>query len=118
MATTIPAPLSGKYALVTGASRGTGAAIALDLARKSCTGTANNLLHQLLCCGRHPHPQLRALGANTCIAIQADLVDPDYGPAVVPATPTGLQTSHTDIIVNNAAYMQTSIFRRARRGGV
>ncbi len=99
------AELSGKTALVTGASRGIGAATALDLAQNGCRRV---LIHY----NSHAHgaaqvmERIRAAGAET-EALQADL-----------STPEGIRSlrgqmqekaPEVDLLINNAG----SLVRRA-----
>lgn len=96
-----PGSLKGKYALITGASRGIGAAIALQFAKKGIAGIAITYLGA------------ESLAKSVCsdiakygtkaVAIQADVLSPSFGDDVVQAALQKLGTSHLDIIVNNAA---------------
>ena len=65
--------LRGKRALVTGASRGIGSAIALELARAG----ADVVVHYAgnLACARNICEQIRAMGRESSV-VQADLSDP------------------------------------------
>ena len=103
MATTIPAPLLGKVAIITAASRGIGAAIAIELARKGAAAIAITYMDNLPA-AENTLAKIRTLSPNaTCIAIKADLLSPTFGQDIVKATLSDLKTSHLDIIVNNAA---------------
>jgi 2-deoxy-D-gluconate 3-dehydrogenase len=87
--------LTGKNALVTGSSRGLGAAIALALAEAG----AHVALH-----GSREIPiemiqKVRATGAN-CVALTADLTDSDSCHGLVERTITELGS--IDILINNA----------------
>ena len=103
MTTTIPAPLIGKVALVTGGSRGIGAAIAIELARKGAAAVAITYVDNLAA-AENTLARIRAVSPNaTFTAIKADLLSPSFGEDTVKATLSNLKTSHLDIIVNNAA---------------
>lgn len=103
MATTIPAPLSGKVAIITGASRGIGAAIAIELARKGVAAVAITYMSNLHA-AESTLARIRAASPHAiCTAIKADLLSPSFGEYIVKAALTDLKTSHLDIIVNNAA---------------
>ncbi|KAK2748442.1 hypothetical protein FQN55_004381 [Onygenales sp. PD_40] len=94
-------PLAGKVAIVTGASKmnGIGAATAIALAKKG----ADILIHYAS--SADPAQQvlqtIKTLGVNAA-AVQADASTADFGSILVTAALQELQTTHIDIIVNNA----------------
>ncbi|CAI6077615.1 unnamed protein product [Clonostachys chloroleuca] len=97
----MPWSLAGKTAIVTGGSRGIGQAIAIHLARKGLTKlaityAANNQAAEatLQVC--------RGLGVQEAAAIQADALDPEFGPKVLCQVLERLDTKVVDILVNNA----------------
>ena len=91
-------PLAGKVALVTGAARGIGRAIALKLAAGGCDVAANyyNSAEEAdsLCA------EIRALGRRAC-AIQASVGVPDSVDELFDAFRK--EFDHLDIVVSNAA---------------
>ena len=103
MATTIPAPLIGKVAIVTAGSRGIGAAIAIELARKGAAAIAITY-NSNLAAAEATLAKIRAISPRAaCTAIKADLLSPTFGEETVKAALADLGTAHLDIIVNNAA---------------
>ena len=102
---TIPAPLIGKVALITGGSRGIGKATTLTLARHGCTHIAityrsNDRAAKEVC------SEVQKINANIkTVAICASLIDPSFGEKVIKQTMQGLDIDHIDIIVSNAALM-------------
>lgn len=98
-------PLDGKVALVTGASRGIGEAIAR---RFAAAGAAVAVTARTVDEGDHPLPgsisttvgEIAAAG-GTAIAVAADLSDPDDRSAVI--TEVTKRLGPVDVLVNNAA---------------
>ncbi|KAH8820202.1 hypothetical protein F5884DRAFT_849475 [Xylogone sp. PMI_703] len=97
------ATLQGKIALVTGGSRGMGAAIAIEFARRGAQGVAityassKDKADEVV---KH----IKSHGAQA-VAIKADLRDPAFGENVVKGTLDGLEVKGIDILVNNAAHV-------------
>jgi 3-oxoacyl-[acyl-carrier protein] reductase len=95
-------PLTGKIAVITGASRGIGAAIAQELAQQGAdlllTGTSNADLKKVAADVRS------ATGRRVCV-FRADLASAEAGGEIVDAA---LSTfSHLDILVNCAGATRT-----------
>ncbi|KAF5011701.1 hypothetical protein FDECE_2210 [Fusarium decemcellulare] len=94
--------------IVTGGSRGIGRAIAIHSARKgleklAITYASNSAAAQVTL------EECRRLGVGQTVAIQADVLDPQFGPVVVDQALQGLGTSTIDILVNNAVITDPSI---------
>ncbi|XDG03904.1 hypothetical protein ABKA04_003519 [Annulohypoxylon sp. FPYF3050] len=96
-----PWSLAGKTAIVTGASRGIGQAIAIHLARKGLSKLAITYASDLKA-AQATLEECRRLGVKDTVAIQADALDPTFGPKIISATLEGLNVSIIDILVNNA----------------
>ncbi|KAH7161834.1 hypothetical protein EDB81DRAFT_925575 [Dactylonectria macrodidyma] len=96
-----PWSLAGKTALVTGASRGIGQAIAIHLARKGVTKLAITYASNIKS-AEATLDQCRALGVQQTVAIQADALDTEFGPKTISQVLEGLDTKVIDILVNNA----------------
>ena len=100
---TIPAPLKGKIAIITGGSRGIGAALVRKFAENGCSHIAitynsnKDVAEKVLASVRELSPEIK-----TC-AFAADLSDPDFGPKVVEQALAGFARDQIDIVVSNAA---------------
>jgi 3-oxoacyl-[acyl-carrier protein] reductase len=93
--------LSGKRALVTGASRGIGRAIALRLAQAGADVAINYLANDSA--AQEAVAAVEALGRRA-VAIRADVRDPAAADAVVTAAVDGL--GGLEILVNNAGVVR------------
>jgi meso-butanediol dehydrogenase/(S,S)-butanediol dehydrogenase/diacetyl reductase len=91
--------LNGNVAVVTGASRGIGAAVALELARRGArlvlTGRSGSLLAAVA-------GEARAIGAEVEVLVQ-DVTTPEAADAIVGTALA--RFGHLDILVNNAGVM-------------
>src|SRR2546430_354017 len=106
-------PLEGKVALVTGAARGIGKAVAIELGRLGAdvVVTARTVVPRgddLVGTIGETVADLDAVGARG-VAVQADLLDPDDVHAVVDTTQR--EFGGVDILVNNAADTSDNVFR-------
>ena len=100
--------LENKVALVTGAGRGIGKAIALDLARAGADIVFTNRNPQL---SEATRSEVEALGRK-CLAFQADVSTPDEVDAMVKTALESL--GHIDILVNNAGITRDQLFMRMK----
>ncbi|TDZ15792.1 Short chain dehydrogenase asqE [Colletotrichum orbiculare MAFF 240422] len=96
-----PWSLAGKTAIVTGGSRGIGRAIAIHLACKGLTRLAITYASNKDA-AKETLDECRRLGVKEAIAVQADALDPSFGPKIVSSVLEELATSTIDILVNNA----------------
>lgn len=101
MPSSYPAPLAGRFAIITGGSRGIGRAIALDFAAKGAAGVAITYVSNNTA-ANDTVSQLNDLGVKA-VAIQANLSSSNFGESVVHSALQGLQTDKLHVIVNNAA---------------
>ncbi|OAP55255.1 hypothetical protein AYL99_10228 [Fonsecaea erecta] len=106
---TIPAPLAGKVALVTGGSRGIGRGIAIHFAARGVSKIAITYAGD----SSAANETLAAIGKIdpdiTVTAIRADVLSPTFASDLVSKVLQDLSTRTVDIIVCNAAYVNPSI---------
>ncbi|KAI5284294.1 L-xylo-3-hexulose reductase [Ascosphaera acerosa] len=124
-------PYKGKLGIVTGGSRGIGAAVARRLARKGCqlvlvySSASSGPLVESLCA------ELAGNGGATCTAVQADLSQPEESvPLILSAAkahhaanpPAGRAASaaafQIDILVNNAGVSSNQFLNDAAHGAI
>jgi 3-oxoacyl-[acyl-carrier protein] reductase len=97
---------AGKVAIVTGAGRGIGKAIALDLAQAGCDIAITNRTKEL---GDRTRAAVEALGRK-CLAVQADVADVAAVDALVKQALE--QLGRVDILVNNAGITKDGLLLR------
>ncbi len=90
--------LEGAVAIVTGAARRVGRAIALDLARRGCDIAVH--YHRSTNDAQSLASQIREI-PRRCVLVQADLAQPESWPRIVDETVGGL--GRLDVLVNNAS---------------
>jgi len=95
-----------KVALVTGASRGIGRGIALQLAREGWDLCVNYIQHQTA--AEETVAEIRAMGCRA-IAVQADVADSQAVEAMVRQAEAEL--GHISLLVNNAGIAGQSLFQ-------
>jgi 3-oxoacyl-[acyl-carrier protein] reductase len=113
MASTIPAPLNGKVALVTGGSRGIGAAIAETFAHQGCSHIAITYLSNKDLADTTLETIKKINDSIKTTAIAADVRDPHFGEKVVEQALKDLNVDRIDIAVSNAAPPPSEIFASA-----
>ncbi|KAI8716424.1 hypothetical protein NCS52_00936200 [Fusarium sp. LHS14.1] len=96
-----PWSLADKTAIVTGGSRGIGQAIAIHLSRKGLTKLAITYATNVQA-AEATLETCRGLGVKEAVAIQADALDPEFGPKLITQVLERLNTTTIDILVNNA----------------
>ncbi|KAF5867451.1 putative gluconate 5-dehydrogenase protein [Botrytis fragariae] len=94
--------LEGKAAIVTGGSRGIGAGIALELAKRGAKVAIVYQSDKSTPLAQKVASQISELGSVTCL-VQVDLATLDAGRRVIDQALKGLNVSKIDILVNNAA---------------
>ncbi len=99
--------LEGKYAIVTGASRGIGRAIALELAREGCTVGVNYQHNQAL--AEEVAAEIESMGRE-CMLLQANVADPTEARAMVRRYLDAY--GRLDIMVNNAGITRDRSLRK------
>ncbi len=103
------APLAGRVALVTGASRGIGREIALELARNGADIAVNYA--QSEAAAEAVAAEVAALGRRA-LAIRADVSDPDAVAKMLDAI--GQQLGRPEILVNNAGITRDTLAMRMK----
>ncbi|PKS08361.1 hypothetical protein jhhlp_005305 [Lomentospora prolificans] len=94
--------LAGKVAIVTGASRGIGLHIALELARRGTKVAATYVSPSSEKAVEELISQIKGFGGSSdCIGIRADLHNPESAKVIVAETIAAFGP-HIDILVNNA----------------
>lgn len=96
-----PWSLNGKTAVVTGASRGIGKAIAIHLARKGLANIAITYVANKSAAD-NTIEACRALGVKNAVAFKADALDSGIWPEVIKQSLAKLGVETIDILVNNA----------------
>jgi len=99
--------LEGKFAIVTGASRGIGRAIALELAREGCTVGVNYQHNQAL--AEEVAAEIKSIGRE-CMLLQANVADPTEARAMVRRFLEAY--GRLDIMVNNAGITRDRSLRK------
>ncbi|KAF2801555.1 NAD(P)-binding protein [Mytilinidion resinicola] len=100
--------LAGKIAVVTGASRGIGAAIALEFAERGAKGIAITYNSDSTAAEAIVQ-KIKNLGSDA-FALKVDLLDPEAGEKIVKAVLNGFKTNGIDILVNNAVLLHQTPF--------
>jgi NAD(P)-dependent dehydrogenase (short-subunit alcohol dehydrogenase family) len=99
--------VKGKTALVTGASRGIGRAIAVELAREGAKVAVNFASNDVK--AREVAQEIEALG-GTCLLVKADLGNAQEARATV--MDVAKKFRHLDVLVNNAGITRDSLLLR------
>jgi len=99
--------LNGKTALVTGASRGIGRAIAIELAREGAKVAVNYQSNEAK--AKEVASDIQKLG-GTCVLKKANLANPKEARAVVKEVAD--EFGHLDILVNNAGITRDKLLSR------
>jgi acetoacetyl-CoA reductase/3-oxoacyl-[acyl-carrier protein] reductase len=99
--------LDGKTALVTGASRGIGRAIAIELAREGAKVAINYQSSDAK--AQEVADEIKRLGGS-CILAKADLSNPQEARAMVQRVAD--EFTHLDILVNNAGITRDAMLRK------
>lgn len=101
--------LAGKVALITGASRGIGQAVALEMARAGADIAVNYSGSEVA--AQATVDQVKALGRKA-IMVKANVADADEVAAMVEAVQA--EFGHIDILVNNAGITRDTLLMRMK----
>ncbi|KAK1448647.1 short chain dehydrogenase [Colletotrichum melonis] len=102
MASTQAQSLHGKVAIVTGGSRGIGAAIAVELAKRGANVVITFVSENSVGVAQDVVNSVKALGNGVdAVAVRADVSSPDSPVRIIEATVKAFG-EHIDILVNNA----------------
>jgi acetoacetyl-CoA reductase/3-oxoacyl-[acyl-carrier protein] reductase len=99
--------LEGKTALVTGASRGIGRAVAIELAREGAQVAVNYASNEAK--AQEVRDEIEKLG-GTCVLVKADQSDAKQAREMVKKVAEGFR--HLDVLVNNAGITRDSLLPR------
>jgi 3-oxoacyl-[acyl-carrier protein] reductase len=102
-----PWSLAGKVAIVTGGSRGIGRSIAIHFARKGISKIAITYLGNVDAAQKTVNECLE-LGPKQAVALEADALNPSFGPDLISQVLKELDTTTIDTLVNNAVMADTS----------
>ncbi|KAF2773710.1 NAD(P)-binding protein [Teratosphaeria nubilosa] len=102
-----PRTLEGKVAIVTGASRGIGAAIAFDLASRGAKVTITYSSDRFKAPADALVQKIKSQAQSSAIDVQCDLKSPEAPQQIIDATLKAFGP-HIDILVNNAGIISGS----------
>ncbi|KIW90140.1 uncharacterized protein Z519_09572 [Cladophialophora bantiana CBS 173.52] len=109
MISIIPAPLAGRVAIITGASWGIGAAVAIDFARRGCSHIAITYLGNIDAAKKVLSSINEICPDIKTALIRADVTSEMFGQDAVKAALSSLSVNHIDIVVSNAALSDMNI---------
>lgn len=109
----IPAPLKGKVAIITGGSRGLGACIAETFATHGCTHIAITYISNKAM-AEDVEKKIKSISSKiTTCSFKTDVADPECGKSTVEQSLKGLGVDHIDIMVSCAAKVDIDEFQTA-----
>ncbi|KAF2172303.1 hypothetical protein M409DRAFT_17538 [Zasmidium cellare ATCC 36951] len=111
----VPAPLKGKAAIVTGGSRGIGACISETFAKNGCTHIAITY-NSNKSLAEETEKKITAINSKIkTFSLQTDVADANCGKYTVEESLKGLGVDHIDIMVSCAALADISTFQTAEQ---